>query len=105
MRQLTQAWIAEAEAFGGDPFRALDIASQTLRSNDRLRPLLTRMGGVALARLGQREAATRELRHSLRTARERRCGLRHCRHDRRTWPLSTRSMTTSSVSATSSRKD
>lgn len=69
--ELAQAWIAEAEAFGGDPFRAMDLASETLRSNDRLRPLLTRMGGVALARLGQREAAIRELGHSLRTARER----------------------------------
>ena len=40
-------------------------------ANDRQRPLLTRMGGIALARLGQREAALRELRHSLETARER----------------------------------
>jgi hypothetical protein len=30
------------------------------------------MGGVALARLGQREAAMRELRHSLQAARQRR---------------------------------
>ena len=70
--ELTQAWIAEAEAFGGDPFRALDLASQELQASDRQRPLLTRMGGIALARLGQKEAAMRELRHSLRTARERR---------------------------------
>jgi tetratricopeptide (TPR) repeat protein len=69
--ELTQAWIAEAEAFGGDPLRALDLASQELQANDRQRPLLTRMGGIALARLGQKEAAMRELRHSLHTARER----------------------------------
>ena len=69
--ELAQAWIAEAEAFGGDPFRALDLASQELQANDRQRPLLTRMGGIALARLGQTEAAMRELKHSLRTARER----------------------------------
>jgi hypothetical protein len=63
--------IAEAEAFGGDPFRALEMASQALEANDRERPLLTRMGGIALARLGQRAAALRELRHSLDTARAR----------------------------------
>jgi tetratricopeptide (TPR) repeat protein len=69
--ELVQAWIAEAEAFGGDPFRALEIASQELEANDRQRPLLTRMGGIALARLGQKEAAMRELNHSLGTARTR----------------------------------
>jgi tetratricopeptide (TPR) repeat protein len=69
--ELAQAWVAEAEALGGDPFRALDLASQELEANDRQRPLLTRMGGIALARLGQTEAAMRELRHSLKTARDR----------------------------------
>jgi class 3 adenylate cyclase/predicted ATPase len=69
--ELAQAWIAEAEAFGGDPFRALEIGSQELQGNDRQRPLLTRMGGIALARLGQKEAAVRELQHSLATARNR----------------------------------
>jgi tetratricopeptide (TPR) repeat protein len=69
--ELAQAWIAEAEAFGGDPFRALEIGSQELQANDRLRPLLTRMGGIALARLGEKGGAIRELKHSLRTARER----------------------------------
>ena len=69
--ELAQAWIAEAEALGGDPFRALEIGSQQLQANDRQRPLLTRMGGIALARLGEKEAAMRELRHSLQTARER----------------------------------
>ena len=69
--ELAQAWIAEAEALGGDPLRALEIGSQQLQANDRQRPLLTRMGGFALARLGEKEAAMRELRHSLQTARER----------------------------------
>ncbi len=69
--ELAQAWIAEAEAFGGDPFRALEIGSQELEANDRQRPLLTRMGGIALARLGQKNAAMRELRHSLTAARDR----------------------------------
>jgi class 3 adenylate cyclase/predicted ATPase len=66
-----EALVAEAEAFGGDPFRALEIASRVLQADDRQRPLLTRMAGIALARLGQKEAALRELSHSLRTARER----------------------------------
>jgi len=69
--EFAQALIAEAEAFGGDPFRALDIGSQELQANDRQRPMLTRMGGIALARLGQKEAAMRELRHSLESARAR----------------------------------
>jgi tetratricopeptide (TPR) repeat protein len=69
--ELAQSWIAEAEAFGGDPFKALEVASQELQANDRQRPLLTRMAGIALARLGEKEAAVRELGHSLRTARDR----------------------------------
>ncbi len=68
---LAQAWIAEAEAFGGDPMRALDIASEELRANDRERPLLSRIAGIAVARLGDRKTATRELEHSLTTARAR----------------------------------
>jgi tetratricopeptide (TPR) repeat protein len=68
---LAQALIAEAEAFRGDPFRALDLASSALQASDQLRPLLTRVAGLGFARLGQREAAIRELRHSLGTARER----------------------------------
>jgi tetratricopeptide (TPR) repeat protein len=68
---LAHAWIVEAEAFGGDPFRALEIGSQERQANDLQRPLLTRMGGIALARLGERGGAMRELTHSLRTARDR----------------------------------
>jgi class 3 adenylate cyclase/tetratricopeptide (TPR) repeat protein len=67
----TEALIAEAHAFGGDPFEALEIGSRTLRANDRQRPLLSRVGAIALARLGQKQAALRELGHSLRVARER----------------------------------
>ena len=66
-----EAWIAEAEALGGDAMRALEVASERMRTNDRERPLLTRMAGVALARLGERKGAMRELEHALRTARDR----------------------------------
>jgi hypothetical protein len=69
--ELSQAMLAEAEAFGGDPFRALEIASGALQTSERLRPLLTRVAGAALARLGETGAATRELTQSLRSARER----------------------------------
>jgi tetratricopeptide (TPR) repeat protein len=68
---LAQALITEAEAFRGDPFRALDLASSALQASDQLRPLLTRVAGIAFARLGQKEAAIRELTHSLGKARER----------------------------------
>ena len=53
--------IAEAEAFGGDAYRALEIASRELEANDEHRPLLTRVAGIALARLGEKRAAIREL--------------------------------------------
>ena len=69
--ELAEAWIAEAEAFGGDAMRAIEVASQRLREDDRERPLLTRMAGIALARLGETKGAMRELEHSLRTARDR----------------------------------
>jgi tetratricopeptide (TPR) repeat protein len=68
---LAHALIIEAEAFQGDPFRALDLASSALQASDQLRPLLTRAAGISFARLGQREAAIRELTHSLGKARER----------------------------------
>jgi class 3 adenylate cyclase/tetratricopeptide (TPR) repeat protein len=69
--ELTQALIAEAQAFGGDAFEALEVASRALEVSDRLRPLLTRVAGIALARIGERETSMRELKHSLRTARDR----------------------------------
>jgi hypothetical protein len=66
-----RALLAEAEALGGDPLKALEIARRELQCNDRHRPLLTRVAGVALARSGQKEAAQGELRRSLRAARDR----------------------------------
>jgi tetratricopeptide (TPR) repeat protein len=69
--ELAQAWIAEAEAFGGDPVRALELARQALQASDRQRPLLRRVAGIAQARLGQQAVALRELRQSLETARSR----------------------------------
>src|SRR5262249_35250500 len=67
----TEPLIAEAHAFGGAPFDAFQIASRTLQVNDRQRPLLSRVGAIALARSGQKDASVRELGHSLRVARER----------------------------------
>jgi tetratricopeptide (TPR) repeat protein len=66
-----RALIAEAEAVAGDPFKAMESASSELRANDRLRPLLSRVGGLAFARLGDKDAAIRELTHAARAARER----------------------------------
>jgi len=66
------AVIAEAEAFGGDPIRALEIASRELEANDRLRPMLSRAAGIAFARMGEKPASIRELRHALKAARDRR---------------------------------
>jgi tetratricopeptide (TPR) repeat protein len=66
-----RALIAEVEALEGDPLEALEIARRELQCNDRHRPLLTRVAGVALARSGQKEAAQAELRRSLRVARDR----------------------------------
>ncbi len=56
--ELAQAWIAEAEAFGGDAMRGLwRSRASGCGANDRERPLLTRMAGIALARLGERKAS------------------------------------------------
>ena len=66
-----RALVAEAEAFAGDPQRALDIARAEIESADRNRPLLQRVAGIALARLGQPEAAREELNAALRSARDR----------------------------------
>jgi len=66
-----QALAAEAEAFAGDPERALDIARAKIGSADRNRSLLQRVAGIALARLGQADAARDELTAALRSARER----------------------------------
>jgi class 3 adenylate cyclase/tetratricopeptide (TPR) repeat protein len=66
-----QALIAEAEAFAGDPQRALEIAREELESGDRHRPLLERVSGIGLARLGREDAAKDELMRALASARER----------------------------------
>ncbi len=50
--EFARALVAEAEAFGGDAARALAIAHQELSALDRNRPLLERVAGIALARLG-----------------------------------------------------
>jgi len=68
--------IAEAEALAGDPHRAIEVARAELdatdREADRERPLLQRAVGTALARLGDVDAAGRELTTALTCARERR---------------------------------
>ena len=66
-----QALVAEAEAFGGDPERALRLARKQLQARDRNAPLLRRVAGVALARLGRIEQARGELAAALESARER----------------------------------
>jgi class 3 adenylate cyclase/tetratricopeptide (TPR) repeat protein len=66
-----QAVIAEAEAFAGDPSRALEIARRELEATDRNRILLRRVAGIALARLGETAAAESELRDAVAIARER----------------------------------
>jgi tetratricopeptide (TPR) repeat protein len=66
-----RALLAEAEAFAGDAERALEIAHQELSALDRNRPLLERVAGIALARLGKRDAALSELMTALDSARER----------------------------------
>ncbi|HWF34499.1 MAG TPA: adenylate/guanylate cyclase domain-containing protein [Solirubrobacteraceae bacterium] len=65
-----RALIAEAEAFAGDPSRGLEIAEEELRGAERHVPLLRRVAGVALCRLGRAEEATRELLSGLEIARE-----------------------------------
>jgi tetratricopeptide (TPR) repeat protein len=64
------ALVAEAEAFGGDPARAIRLSQRLLRISDRDAPLLRRVQGIARARLRDVEGALRELDASLRLARE-----------------------------------
>jgi tetratricopeptide (TPR) repeat protein len=68
---LALALIAEAEAFLGDPQRALQIARQELEAGQRNRPLIERVAGIALARLGETDAAKSKLMDALASARER----------------------------------
>ena len=65
-----QALVAEAHAFAGDADRALQIARQELSATERHRPLLQRVSGIALARLGRSDEAETQLRSALASARE-----------------------------------
>ena len=66
-----RALIAEAEALAGDPQRGIEVAQAELDTADRERPLLQRAVGIALARVGEADAAGRELTAALTCARER----------------------------------
>jgi len=68
---LALALLAEAEAFSGDSARAARIASRELQASERNRPLLERVSGIALARLGHVDEAGRMLIRALEHARER----------------------------------
>jgi class 3 adenylate cyclase/tetratricopeptide (TPR) repeat protein len=65
-----QALVAEAHAFTGDAPRALQIAQRELTTTDRHRPLLERVSGIALARLGRVDEAEAQLRSALASARQ-----------------------------------
>jgi tetratricopeptide (TPR) repeat protein len=69
--EFADALLAEAEAIGGDPDRALTIAGELLAGADRLTPLLERVRGIALARIGELQRAQEALAASLAAARER----------------------------------
>ena len=66
-----QALVAEAEGLGGAPERALAVAHEQLKVTDRNAPLLERVAGIALARLGYTETARAELVAALKSARAR----------------------------------
>jgi hypothetical protein len=63
-----RALVAEAHAFTGDASCALEIAGQELETSGRHRPLLERVCGIALARLGRVDQAEAQLRMSLASA-------------------------------------
>jgi tetratricopeptide (TPR) repeat protein len=67
-----RALVAEAEALGRNASKALELVEVLLESADRDVPLLRRVRGIALARLGSHRAALRELELSLQAATERR---------------------------------
>ena len=68
---LARALIAEAEALGGDPERAIALAGEHLASGSSYASLLRRVRGIALARRGESAEAEEELRLALAAARER----------------------------------
>jgi class 3 adenylate cyclase/tetratricopeptide (TPR) repeat protein len=63
-----QALVTEAEAYIGDPDRALTLAEQQHR-NSRHLPIIARTNGIALARLGRTEQAHAALEGALDDAR------------------------------------
>jgi tetratricopeptide (TPR) repeat protein len=67
--EFAQALITEAEAFAGDASQALVRARQGMESADRHLPLLQRLYGIALARVGELAEAERELVSALAAAR------------------------------------
>ncbi len=66
-----RAVIAEATALGGDPARALELASRELETGEKQLPLLLRAAGIAHARLGRPQDSRRVLADALAAARER----------------------------------
>ena len=68
---LTHALIAEGEALGGDAQRALALADEQLAGGSDEISLLTRVRGIALARLGDLDGAASALELAVAGARER----------------------------------
>ena len=69
--KLAHALIAEGEAFGGDPHRALALADAQLAAGNDEVSLLTRVRGIGLARLGDLDGAAAILEIAVAGARER----------------------------------
>jgi tetratricopeptide (TPR) repeat protein len=67
---LAEAFLAEAEAFGGDPAEALLVTDGLLRNPAGETPLIRRVRGIAYARLGLLESAASEFETSLRLGSE-----------------------------------
>jgi len=69
--ELAHALIAEGEALAGDPNRALALADEQLAAGNDEVSLLTRVRGIALARLGDLDGAATALELAVAGARER----------------------------------
>ena len=69
--ELAHALIVEAEALGGDPSRALALADEQFAAGSDEISLLTRVRGIALARLGDLDGAAAALELAVAGARER----------------------------------